>query len=279
MTLGRVLRASVRDSLLPARYMAMAWRNRSLNEAKVVLRGPQSWNTHVYEACQKHDVPIPDLPVRAVEVYGQCGEDIVVQSILEAKALLHSVDLSHRRYLEVGGLHPFSNSATYLLSQELGMTGVIVEANPDLLAQLRKGRPNDVIVHAAVHAGDAEWVTLWVPRYTAISSLDRSFVSRWGGHDLESRPVEVPATRINDIVRDHLDGQAPVFLSIDVEGIDWSLLTDFDFDSFRPWVVQVEPSDDHIPGNTERMVEYMRSAGYALVAKTWVNLLFVDTHI
>ena len=279
MTLGRVVRAAVRDSLLPARYVAMAWRTRSLNDAKAVLRGCQSWNTWVYEACQEHDVPIPDMPVRDVEFYGQCGEDVVVRSILEAKAVVHGVDLREKRYLEIGGCHPFANSATFLLSQELGMTGVIVEPNTAVLPQLREGRPADLIVHAAVSADDADHVTLWVPRFSNISSLDRSFVSRYGGHHLESTPMQVPAKRINDIVRDHLEGQSPVFMSIDVEGIDWSLLTDFDFVTYRPWLVQVEPSDDHIPGNTRRMIGHMRSADYALIAQTSVNLIFIDTHI
>jgi hypothetical protein len=233
----------------------------------------------VYEACERHQVRIPDLPIRSVEVYGQAGEDLIVQSVLEGKAVTHGVDLRRQRYLEIGGNHPFAGSATYLLSQTLGMTGVIVEANPDLLDDLRTGRPKDVIVHAAVQTEDVESVDLYVPRFSEIASLDRSFITRWGGRELGSRAVRVPAVRVNDIVRDHLDGHAPVFLSIDVEGIDWSLLTDFDFGTYRPWLVQVEPSDDHIPGNTDRMIEYMGSAGYTLLAKTWVNLIFIDTNV
>ena len=280
MTLGRVVRAGARDSLLPARYFAMAWRSRSLNDAKAVLRGEQSWNTSVYEACHEHHVRLPDLPVRAVEVYGQAGEDVVVQALLEAKAFTHGVDLTQEKYLEVGGNHPFAGSASYLLSKHLGMTGVIVEANPDLIEPLRTGRPGDVVVHAAVQDHEVDHADLWVPRYSEIASLDRNFVASWGaGRALDAVAVRVPAVRINDIVRDHLHGRAPVFLSIDVEGVDWSLLVDFDFETYRPWLVQVEPSDDHVPGNTDRMVAHMRGAGYELIAKTWVNLIFIDQQL
>ena len=78
------------------------------------------------------------------------------------------------------------------------------------------------------------------------------------------------------MIRDHLGGRAPVFLSIDVEGMDLPLLRDFDFQTYRPWIVQAEPSDDYIPGNTEDMVDHLRAQGYELVGKTDVNLLFRD---
>ena len=280
MTLARVLRTAARDNLLPGRYAWRAWQARSWGDAKIVLRGEQSWNSAVYEACAEHGVGIPDLPVRDVEVYGQAGEDLVVRAVLEAKAHLHGVDLRQERYLEVGGNHPFAGSATYLLSKHLGMTGVIVEANPERIDELVTGRPDDVIVHAAVQDDDVTSVDLWVPRYSEIASLDHAFVSRWAaGRRLSPSSVRVPAVRMDDIVRDHLGGRAPLFLSIDVEGVDFALLADFDFRTYRPWLVQVEPSDDHVPGNTDRMVRHMQEAGYTLIAMTWVNLIFLDASV
>ena len=120
-------------------------------------------------------------------------------------------------------------------------------------------------------------VTLSVSWCNFLSSLDRSFVLNWADGTVgEAALVEVPALRVNDLVRDHLLGRPLAFLSIDVEGLDLAILQDFDFTTYRPWVVQVEPSDDHVPGNTKVMIEHMTAAGYLLIAKTSVNLLFVD---
>lgn len=245
-------------------------------QARLVV-GERSWNNYVYEACVERDVAYPDGHVPAVELYGQAGEDLMVLALLEARALLEAADLAQARYLEIGGNHPFALSPTYLLSRRLGMRGVIVEANPDLIDDLVRGRPGDVVVHGAVQIEDVRSVVLSVSRSSALSSLDRSFVQNWAGGTVgEASLVEVPALRVNDLVEEHLDGQAPVFLSVDVEGLDLQLLADFDFAKYRPWVVQAEPSDDHLPGNTDRMIDLMRANGYALLAKTWVNLLFVD---
>ena len=254
--------------------------SRAISSFRGALWGALRLNAYVYDACLRSRIRRPDIAVRPVELYGQCGEDLIVLSLLEAKALSDGIDLRLERYLEIGGNHPFATSATFLLNKILGMTGVIVEANPRLIADLKKGRPDDTIVHGAVQAGDAKTVTLSVSRLSEISSLDRDFVLRWAhGSVGEAERVEVVALRMNQIVRDYLNGESPCFLSIDVEGLDLTLLRDLDFAAFRPWFVQAELSEGYIPGNTRAIIEHMRSVGYVLVAKTSVNLIFRDSRI
>ena len=234
-------------------------------------------NGFVYDACRQTGIGRPDIPVHSVELYGQCGEDLIVRSLLEARAVRDGVDLRQQKYLDVGGNHPFATSNTFLLNKALGMVGVIVEANPELIADLEKGRPADTVVHGAVQTNASETVKLSVSNHSELSSIDRRFVLEWDRGEVgEARWIDVPALRINDVVREHFDGQAPVYLSIDVEGLDLDLLQDFDFSLYRPWIVQAEPSDHHRPGNSERIVNHMRSVGYGLVAMTKVNLIFAQ---
>jgi FkbM family methyltransferase len=191
--------------------------------------------------------------------------------------LSDGADLKSQRYLEIGGNHPFATSATYLLSKRLGMKGVIVEANGKLIANLKKHRSDDIVVHGAVQTEDVETVALSVSKFDEISSLDKKFVTIWQGGSVDDVPVvEVPALRLNQVVREFLNDKAPCFLSIDVEGLDFSLLQDFDFGRYRPWFVQIEPADYYISGVTSRMIEHMRSVNYALIAKTEANLIFKD---
>jgi FkbM family methyltransferase len=244
------------------------------------LWGALRLNSFVYNACIQHRIKWPDISVRPVELYGQCGEDLIVLSLLEAKALSDRIDLKHKRYLEIGGNHAFATSATFLLNKRLGMTGVIVEANPRLIADLKKGRPDDVVVQGAVQTEDVRTVMLSVSHLSEISSLDRNFVRQWAAGSVgEKALVEVAALRINQVVREYLNNESPYFLSIDVEGMDLALLCDFDFACYRPCFVQVEPSDSYMPGNTESIIGHMRSVGYVLVSKTGVNLIFRDSDV
>jgi FkbM family methyltransferase len=233
-------------------------------------------NSFVYNACVREGVRLPTIPVGPVEHYGQLGEDIIVAALLQARGSRENVGLVGKTYLEIGGNHPFATSATFLLNKRLGMRGVIVDANPALIPALKKGRPQDTIVHAAIHDQDTNVATLVLSKHDEVSSLDRSMVQRWrGGTVGEIGTVDVPAMRINEVVKQHLNDTSPLFMSIDVEGYDLRLLKDFDLGRYRPWFVQVEYVDNlYPPGNSREIVTLMRSAEYRLVAKTFINLIF-----
>jgi FkbM family methyltransferase len=239
-----------------------------------LLWGARELNAFVYNACLRARVKWPDIPVPPVELYGQFGEDLIVLSILEARALNERLDLKNERYLEIGGNHPFATSATFLLNKRLGMTGVIVEANPRLISGLKRGRPNDVVVHAAVQDKDANTVTLSISKLSELSSLDRGWTDGQAG---QMELVDVPAVRINQIIKEYLGDVAPCFLSIDVEGLDLALLEDLDFNRYRPWLIQAEAPERYLPESTKHIIEYMRSDNYYLIARTAINLIFRDS--
>ncbi|MGG5809871.1 FkbM family methyltransferase [Falsiroseomonas sp. CW058] len=234
-------------------------------------------NHNVYEAIAAAGMQAPDIPVRSIEYYAQCGEDVIVLALLRAVALREGLDLSRERYLEIGANHPVATNATWLLHRALGMTGVLVEANPRLLGPLRAHRPGDEILHAAVHVGEGDSIELYVSNQNELSSLDRDFVLQWrDGVVGEREVVTVPAIRVDDLLARHFPDRPPAFVSIDIEGLDLAVLRDLDFARFRPLVVQAEPSDHHHPGNTEAIARFLGSVGYVVVARTEVNLISID---
>jgi FkbM family methyltransferase len=237
-------------------------------------------NPFVENQCAAEKVSLPNIPVYLVEQYGQCAEDVIVASLLKALAKRQQFDLASRRYLEIGGNHPISTSASFLLASTLGMRGVIVEANPDLIEDLRLVRRDADVVHAAVHVGDGETTILSVSNANELSSLDRRFVLEWDeGHLGEKKQVEVPAIRINELLQRHFFDASPVYLSIDIEGLDLVVLEDMNFKNHRPMVIQAEPSDHHVPGNSSAMIKFLRSVDYELIALTDVNQIFVDLRL
>ena len=237
-------------------------------------------NPFVYEACLEKGVRFPDIPVLAPECYGQCGEDLIVQALLEATAFRLGVDLKKTACVEIGGNHPFATSATYLLSKRFGLASIIVEANEALLGALKKGRPDDVIVHGAVQDKDVERVMFSTSKLSELSSLDRSFVLGWDkGRVGEASWTEVPALRINDVLRKFVKARAISYLSVDAEGLDLVILKDMDFGAWRPWLVQAEPSEAQVRGNTQNITAFMGTVGYRLAARTDVNLIFADQRI
>ena len=236
-------------------------------------------NPFVYEECIASGVKFPDLPVLLTEHYAQCGEDLIVVALLRALELRHGISVASRRYLEIGGNHPIATSSTLLLQKSFGMRGVIVEANPALIADLRNVRRHDVIVHAAITNQTTDSVKLSVSNASEISSLDRCFVEKWQNGEVGERAyIDVPALRINDLIQREFDDVSPIYLSVDVEGLDIDILEDLDLSRYRPAIIQAEPSDYYLPGNSARMIEYLSAAGYELAGQTRVNLIFADRH-
>lgn len=234
-------------------------------------------NTFVYNECFSNDVQAPDIPVYARPYFGQCAEDLIVVAILKAISVRENVNLAEQRYLEIGANHPIATSATYLMHRELGMRGVLVEANSQLLPTLRKVRPRDTIKHAAISIGDEPFIDFYVSNQSELSSLSKRFVEEWrAGIVGLARTEKVPALRVNTLLREEFFDDAPIFLSIDVEGLDLDILMDWDWDRWRPAIIQTEPSDHFHEGNSAAIEAYLKSQGYMLIAKTDVNLVAVD---
>jgi FkbM family methyltransferase len=234
-------------------------------------------NPFVYGETLASGIAFPDIPVRLEPQYGQCGEDIVVASLVRARCFSTRVDPSTLRYCEIGGNHPIATSATWLLAKCFGMSGVLVEANPLLIPDLVRVRPNDRIVNAAIVDAPRETVDFYVAHRTELSSLDRSFVETWPGEGGGVKEViEVPALSVDALMEREFPDGAPAYLSIDIEGMDLVILRALSLSRRRPFVIQVEPSDHHEADNSRRIDDYLSGHNYRLIAKTPVNMIYVD---
>lgn len=234
-------------------------------------------NQFVYDACRALQITEPDIEVHARPHFAQCAEDLIVVSMVRALASIEGFDPQSQRYLEIGANHPVATSATYLLQRDLGMTGVLVEANPALVDTLRRVRTQDDVVNAAIAVTDDREIDFYCSNQSELSSLSRRFVEEWRAGTVGlQRVVKVPAMRINALLEQHFGARAPLYLSIDIEGLDLEILEDIDWERWRPALIQAEPSDHFVATNSSAMIEYMDSLGYRLVSRTDVNLVFAD---
>ena len=167
-----------------------------------------------------------------------------------------------------------ATSASYLLKKKYNVHTLLVEANPDLIPALKKHRPDDTVIHAAVTNQPVKTVSFARCPDNEISSVNESFVKAWKDGTILDR-IDVPAISINQLIqRFYIYGAADMILSIDIEGHDYEVLTDLDFDKCKPFIIMVEPSEEFAPGTVEKMMTFMESKGYSLYSRTFVNLIF-----
>lgn len=217
------------------------------------------------------------LPVMHPIYYGQCGEDYIVLSILRALAVNESLDLARERYLEIGANHPVSTSSTYLLHTGLGMTGVLVDANPHLISELERARPSDEVLHAAVSADFTGETDFYVSDYSELSSLKEGFITDFPHASAAvAEKVRVKVVAINELFARQFLVKGPLFVSVDVEGMDVDLIEALDLTTMRPFILQVEASKDWGAEGFHRIERALRKQDYVAVALTDVNVIYID---
>jgi FkbM family methyltransferase len=229
-------------------------------------------NPFVVQEIVEHGMESPTIPVVMQPSYAQAYEDVIIDGLIQA--LLTKRKTLHLIFFEIGANHPVATSASYLLKKKYNVHTVLVEANPDLIPALKKHRPDDTIIHAAVTNKIVKTVSFARCPDNEISSINENFVKAWkDGKILDI--IEVPAVSINQLIqRFYIYGAADMILSIDIEGHDYEVLTDLDFERFRPLIIIVEPSEEFAPGTVDKMMTFMESKGYSLYSRTFVNLIF-----
>jgi hypothetical protein len=101
-------------------------------------------NTFGYDVVQK------EKEVNNGLSFSQVGEDIIISY------LFSDIGRSMKSFMELGVLRGGYCSNTYKFYKDENIHGVLVEADPRLIADIKKVRPLDTVVFAAVGINDNE---------------------------------------------------------------------------------------------------------------------------
>jgi FkbM family methyltransferase len=236
------------------------------------------WEVHYRRAIRSRQIQLRPMP-SAVSgkhatdspSYSQFGEDGQIAAFFGSgfKGL----------FLDVGANDGVRDSNTMLLD-ELGWTGVLVEANPAIARAAAANRPRSRVVNCAVGASASapdctfHQVSGGTESLTGLSSLNlpdhvRTQVSSLGGH---IDAVTVPARTLDEIWLEAGFERGPDFVSLDVEGAELDALHGFSITRHRPRLLLVE---DNSRDTDHQVRHWLRAAGYCRVHRTGVNDWYV----
>ena len=248
-----------------------------LDPVRVALLPPRSLNCHVYSEIRRQRLSRPNIGVCTPAQYSQHGEDLIILCFLRAFALRSDIDLGKCYFAEIGASHPIATSNTYLLAKALNMKGLRVEANPQLIAELLRARPESVVLNMAVTDQDVGEVSFYVSHHSEISSLSQRHVHDWyGGAVGEAKIIRCPSIRYDELIERYAEVAHPIFVSIDIEGYDIKVLMDMDMDKYGPLLLQLEAFGSN-PVLIKDMMNHLSVHGYSLLAKTDLNLIFLKS--
>lgn len=199
---------------------------------------------------------------QAKGTFSQYGEDRFVLEYFNGK--------KSGRYLDIGASHPFRISNTYLLYTN-GWTGVTVEPIPRLVSLHCKWRPKDEVLPVAIGA-DADKLKFFEMTPSVLSTLDKGTAETYvnEGRARIFRTYDIPIMSITDVLERAFKGGHVDFLSIDVEGLDASLLESADLAKWRPSLICIETNDDAAKSRIETSFS---DADYRIVREVGDNLI------
>ncbi|WP_429565511.1 FkbM family methyltransferase [Paraburkholderia sp. MM6662-R1] len=150
------------------------------------------------------------------------------------RALAH---VDHGSYIDVGAQDPIVDSVS-LAFHERGWRGIHVEPTPHYAELLRRQRPGDTVIQAAV------WNRPGVLRFfeipgTGISTGDADIAGQHRERGFDPRESLVPCVTLAEIF-DASAWSEIHWLKIDVEGLELEVLSSWGASTARPWIVVVE---------------------------------------
>jgi FkbM family methyltransferase len=180
-------------------------------------------------------------------------------------------------FIDVGAFDGvyLSNSHAF---EQLGWTGICVEACPEYFDLCVKNRSGSTCIHAACLAAGRGPVEFRAERGGLFSGLnaDEGFTaSIYRGQSIPFdgfRTIHVPSTSLNEL----LDGRTGEidFVSIDVEGAELEVLKGFDLERYRPRVLLLEANR---PEERQAIDAYVGERGYRLARSMAWNHFYVHS--
>lgn len=140
-------------------------------------------------------------------------------------------------YVDIGAQDPSLDSVSKLFYDQ-GWRGINVEPTPHYADLLRRWRPDEVVVQAAVGAKSGVLNFYEFPD-TGLSTANRTIAEQHIKRGYQAKEIVVPCVTLDKIFGG-LSGKDIHWLKIDVEGGEKEVLKGWVHSHLRPWIVVIE---------------------------------------
>jgi FkbM family methyltransferase len=204
----------------------------------------------------------------AKESYSQEGEDLILERFLEFRP--------SGFYVDVGAHHPMRFSNTYRLYRR-GWRGLNIDANPGSMALFQKMRPKDINIEAAVSSIGQELI-YYRFNESALNTFRKELaLERTSKAYSIIEEVKILTVPLCQLIEQHVPAGTKIdLLTVDVEGLDYEVLSSNDWGRYSPEFILVEclGASTLEQASSDPVAQLLFSQHYSIVAKTMNTVLF-----
>ena len=209
--------------------------------------------------------------------YSQTGEDVIIDFLINAK------NIKDFTYLDIGANDPVKMNNTYKF-YEYGCKGVCIEPDPYIFSRLKRKRNADICLNIGIadkQNSEAEFYLMDTSLLNTFSKEEAEDLER-NGHARIKNVIKVPLQTVDMIIEKYFNKKSPVFVNIDVEGLDEIILLNFPFAKYRPYIFCIETVHYTNDASSEKrsvLMDIMRKNNYKPFADTYLNTIFIDAEV
>lgn len=199
--------------------------------------------------------------------YAQHGDDLIVMN------LFNNLEMTKFTYLDIGAHNPYIISNTALFYKR-GCRGINVEANPNLIQYFYEYRPEDSNLNIGIGKKQGTMPFYMIDQLSGLNSFSEETIKKRidnKKHDIKVETINIPVITLELLIKNYCNGVFPDFLSIDIEGLDYDVLSSIDLNRNGPLIIDVEIMGD-IGLKMKNMLE---EQGYKIAFRCGANLIFI----
>jgi len=203
----------------------------------------------------------------SIASYSQEGEDMILRCFFGTK--------KEGYYIDVGALHPKRFSNTYYF-YKLGWRGINIDAMPGSMDIFNSMRSRDINIEKPV-SNEKKILTYYAFNEPALNSFSEELSKV--RNELDDYKIEftkeIETATLDEILEKNLPVDQTIdFLSIDVEGLDFEVISSINLKKYRPRVILVEILGSSLSEiQSDMAYKLLEKENYELFAKT-INTVF-----
>jgi FkbM family methyltransferase len=200
--------------------------------------------------------------------FSQCGEDVILANLFSGRR--------NGFFVDIGAFHPYKFSNTYLFYKK-GWSGINIDAAPGSMDEFKKLRPRDTNLETAISDKTEELTYYFLGKGDSMNSFSLDFIKEMGAEGKIKKTIKMTTQRLEDILEQHAKGKEIDFMSMDVEGLELSVLRSGNWKKYRPKVVVLESFDAMNRENNydAELRSFFDAIGYRPIAKTTNGIFFL----
>ena len=169
-------------------------------------------------------------------IFSQHGEDVMLLNIFD------KIGIKQGSYWDIGAHHPYNISNTALLYKK-GWRGINIEANPNLIEEFYKQRPDDVNLCIGLGEKEAVMPFYMIDEWSAINSFDKDVITKFVDNNPSFKIKEVKNIEVKTlhyVLENYANNEYPDLMDFDVENLEYDILKNCDFSEDGPKVIIIE---------------------------------------